>query len=177
MTYKSIGKDIETIRNQIQDNTTNPYAASTDFSHTSKYVFAFLKKPASGTPTDQELYDKANRERTLPIIVDIELIDEGLLPMRGGKWSQMPVLIRCFCKADTKLTFQSNRMEAEELALDKLNEIRYNFQTNNTIKAAFAAAGMYVSYDGYGSLRPIDPGNTTDFGYAMEVTFTRSTRT
>lgn len=177
MAYKSIGGDLEVIRNAIQDSTTSPYASSTGYGASTKYVFAFYKKPAAATPTDQELYDRADRERTLPVIVDVEIVDAAPLSMRGGKMGELPVMIRCFAKSDTTVTFKGKKMEAHMLAMEKLNEILYEFQTNLTIKAAFVAAGMYIQYDGYGSLRPIDPGNTQDFGYALNITFTRTTRT
>lgn len=172
MAYKSLGADLKLVRNLIQDNTTSPYAGDKDFPSSTKYVFSFTSKPASSTPTDAELFNKADAAK-LPVIVTVSLIAnprDGF----GGSIDLFGVMVRCFATVGTKATFKSNKLEAEELALEKLNEIVYELTNSNTIKAALSAQGLWLPDDGIGGIRPVDPGNRQDFGFAMELTFTRT---
>ena len=172
MAYKSLSADLKLVRNQIQDNTASPYANSNlaAYPSTSKYVFAFFKKPASSTATDSELYDRSELSK-LPVIVTVTHIANPPHGNLDGSTDLFGVLIRVFAAVGTKLTFKTVRMEAEELALEKVNEIAYEFKMNLTVQAALAAQGLVLQETG--GARQIDSPNRQDFGYATELNFLR----
>ena len=177
MTVNLLSTDLKALRNIIQDLTTNPYAASTNtlFSGSStKYVFAFTKKPAAATPTSPELRAKESRERDLPLIVDLTLVGDPSTNMH--RLREFTVLVRVFCRVDTRLTFNSVLMEAEELAMSKLDEIREKLNTNLAVQQALVAEGMFLLRGGLGGIRPLT-GQENDFGFACELTLYRQDRT
>jgi hypothetical protein len=178
MAYKSIAADLKLIRNSIQDDTENPYAAATSqgYGSSTKYVFALgVKDPAGASPTDAEFYDKDHRS-SLPLIVTVSHINNPPGSDLSGDLQVFGVLIRCFVSADTEWTFKSASHGDEEMALEKLNEIAYEFINDSTIIAAFAAAKLTLDKTGIGNIRPVTTAgeqSRQDFGYAMECTFLR----
>lgn len=176
MAYKSLASDLKTIRNLIQDNTENPYSSASAYGSSTKYVFALgMKKLTGTTPSDTELYNKDIRS-DLPLIVTISHIANPPGNDLSGELQFLGVLIRCFSAVDTTWTFKSATTGDEEMAVEKLNEIAYEFLNSDTIIAALAAAKLTLDKTGIGNIRPITTSgeqSRQDYGYVMECTFLR----
>jgi hypothetical protein len=166
---------IKAVRNVIQDSTENPYTSSSSYGSSTKYVFFFSKKPAGATPSATERRALVSRERDLPIILDLTLIND--LPLVNvQKRHELTVLVRCFVRADTYATFNGENKEAHELAIEKLNEVKYKLETDASIRTTLANAGLILRRIGLGGLRPVETDGQ-DFGYAFELTLWRASRT
>ncbi len=174
MAYKSLTADLKLIRNQIQDTTENPYSHAAAYGSSTKYVFALGIKELTGTtPSDAELFSTDHRS-TIPLMVTISLIGNPTDNDLDGHTQLFGILVRCFVAIDTTWTFKSASVGAEELALEKLNEIAYEFTNNSTIIAALVGNGLKLDAgSGLGTIRPIDAESRQDYGYAMELTFLR----
>lgn len=174
MAMNEVTDACKTIRNQIQNNTENPYSSASAYGSSTTYVYFFTKKPAAATLTAAEKWENVSRS-TLPLIIDIHLISDQ--PLNVNKRRELTLLIRCFTQANTTWTFNSETKEAHEISIEKLNEIRYKLETNDTIRTALGNAGLILRRGGIGGIRPLAEDEKTGFGYAFELTMWWETHT
>jgi hypothetical protein len=177
MAFKSVADDLKLIRNLTQDYTDNPYSTATShgYSSSTKYVFSLgMKKLTGTTPTDTEFYERDIRSG-LPLIVSITLVQEPRAAQNlAGTEKIFGVMFRCFVSADSIWTFKSANRGAEEMAMEKLNEIAYEFLNDSTIMTALEGAGLTLGNGDIGDIRPIEDRHRQDYGYAMEAVFLRT---